>query len=97
MVVTAEWSSGLLFSSTLCVLLGLIGFISVQQSNDRSLASSLLLQGILLAFVIGAAYFPWASDLRLGAAVVAGLLIIQTLRNPAAAADEHPADKDAAS
>lgn len=88
-----QWNSGLLFAA-LCVLLGTSGLVAARRTDDRWMASGLLMQGILLTFVVGADYFHGSSDLHLGGLVILGLLIIQTLHRTDVAADEGPHKED---
>ncbi len=85
---SAYWSVRLLFASV-CVLLGLTGFVAARSSADRRITFGLLAQGILLVFVVGGAYFHRAADLRLGGLVVTGLLLVFSFGCPANPQDEQ--------
>ena len=55
------WNYGLIFAS-LSVLLGVVGVVSTRRKEKRWLASGLFLQGVLLTFVVGGAYFHRTVD-----------------------------------
>lgn len=74
----ASWSIRLIFAS-MCVLLGLAGFMAGRSSADRQMTFGLFVQGICLTFVAGSVYLGHSPELRMGALVVAGLLIIFSL------------------
>ncbi len=89
----AVWNYGLVFAS-ICTILGIIGIVSVQRSEDRLLASGLFLQGLILIFGVGGAHFPNSVDLRLSGLILAGLLIAQTLLGPTLDTAEQPQEED---
>ena len=62
-----NWGSQILFASA-CIVVGI----------DRWLRLGLLLQAILLAFVVSAAFFQRQTELKLGGVVIVGLLIVQS-------------------
>lgn len=70
------WAFPLLFSG-MTIILGIAGVFAARQNSDRSRARGTFLQGCILALVAGTAYRLPNLDLRLAAAVVTGLLIIQ--------------------
>ena len=74
----ATWNNGLLFAG-LCVILGIVGVVSIQHPESRWLASGMFLQGVVLTFTVGAAYFHHAVELQLACFAVVGLLIVQSL------------------
>ena len=90
---TGRLGHGLLFAA-LVVVLGIIGIISAQCRSERNLYRGLFLQGVLLTWVVVAAFRNQNSDLKLGGLMVVGLLILQTVWQPASTLDEPVADGD---
>lgn len=72
------WNLGLLFA-TLCGLMGLLGMISFERPEDRSLASGLLLQGAVLIFVVASVHYGNSPRFQLAAGIALGLLIVNEL------------------
>ena len=72
------WKLGLLFA-TLCGLMGLIGLIAFKTSADRSLASGLVMQGVVLIFVVASTHYGNSPRLQLAGGVAVGLLIVREL------------------
>lgn len=83
---------GLLFAA-LVVVLGMIGMISAKCRSERNLFRGLFFQGILLTWVIVAAFRPQNSELKLGGLIIIGLLILQTVWQPVSVVDA-PASKE---
>lgn len=88
-----SWNLGLLDASV-CALMGLIGYLSLKDSKDRSLASGLLMQAVALFFVVASVRFEQRPSLRLGALVVAGFLIVRELNQFHSAGDDHSTEKE---
>ena len=63
------WNFGLLFSS-ISFLLGIIGIVVSRHGTDRSIASGLILQGVLLTFVVGGTYSQQSREMKIGRAHV---------------------------
>ena len=83
-----HWTYGLLFAS-LMIVLGIIGLVPARRAPDLGLASSLLLQGVLMTFVVGAAHTNISGNSKLGALTIVGLLLIPTVWG-AGLADDQP-------
>jgi hypothetical protein len=94
-----RWSYGLLFA-LLVIVLGMTGLVSSARSSDRSRSRGLFLQGILLIWVIGAAFHlhpihQYSGDLKIGGLLLVGLLIVQSLWQPDSTGAD-PASEDIA-
>ena len=72
-----NWGSQILFASA-CIVVGIVGVVLARNGIDRWLRLGLLLQAILLAFVVSAAFFQRQTELKLGGVVIVGLLIVQS-------------------
>ncbi len=92
-IENGNWGSHILFASV-CIVMGIIGVVLARNGAERSMRQSVLLQGILLAFVVSAAFFQRQSELKLGAVVIVGLLIVQSTLGSPSVNDELPLDEE---
>ncbi len=84
----ALWSYSLLFAM-LIIVLGVTGLLSACRNWERCQAQGLIVQGILLAWVMGTALhhrgfqlqniYVHNGDLKTGGLLLVGLLIVQSL------------------
>lgn len=74
----AFWICGLLFAAV-SFLLGMAGFVSAGQADERNLASGMMSQGMLLMFVVAASVHRDSPALGLAGLAIAVVLIIRTV------------------
>ena len=74
------WKIGLLFAA-FSVLLGMSGLITASNRDERRITGGMILQGILIAFVVGGRYFQGTAAISVGGIAIVGLLVIQTIRS----------------
>ena len=73
-----NWGGHLLFAM-MCIVMAIVGIVLARNVVEQWLQQCLLLQGILLACVASAAFFPRQNELKLGGVVIIGLLIIHSI------------------
>lgn len=88
-----NWGGHLLFAS-MCIVMAVVGIVLARNGFEQWLHQSLLLQGILLAYIASAAFFHRQSELKLGPVVIVGLLIIHSTLGSSPVKDEQALDKD---
>ena len=88
-----NWGGHLLFA-LMCTVIAIIGIVLARNGVEQWLPLSLLLQGILLVYVVSAAFFQRQNQLKLGGAVIAGLLIIHSTLGSPTVKDEQSLDED---
>ena len=72
-----NWGVHLLFA-LMCIVIAIVRIFQDRKGVEYWLSLSVLLQGILLMFVASAAFFDRQSSLKLGGAVIAGLLVFHS-------------------
>ncbi len=87
------WGGHLLFA-LMCIVIAIVGIVLVRNGVEQWLQQSLLLQGVLLVFVAGAAFFERQNGLKLGGVVIVGLLIIHSIWVTPIFNDEQALDED---
>jgi 4-amino-4-deoxy-L-arabinose transferase-like glycosyltransferase len=88
-----NWGGHLLFA-LMCIVIAIVGIVLARNGDEQRLLQSMLLQGILLAYVAGAVFFQRRNELKLGGVVIAGLLIIHAIWGSSGVNDEPAQDED---